>query len=50
MWIDDVMISGDFTDQINLRPNPADNFGGKCAYFRADLLGILETLKLCVLQ
>lgn len=33
----------DLTDQVNLRPNPADNFGRKCAYFRAALLEMLET-------
>lgn len=33
----------DLTNQVDLRPHPADDFGGKCAYFRVALLGMLET-------
>ena len=30
------------TDQVNFRPDPTDNLGGSCVYFRAALFGMLN--------
>lgn len=36
------LVVSDFTDQVKLRPNPADNFGEACVYFRAASFGTLK--------